>query len=189
MTPKKRTACLTLFIAVTLSASAFAISPYAPKGRGQVGPKVGLISRTTINANNEEHQTKINVSFGLFFDVPVSGPFFSGVAVDLHNFQVLDQQQFFLDFSVPLKYTYAPRRAGIAVKTGVAVGLGHLAHITFMDATNYLTLKGFVELHYLLPKMRAWVFELGVVTAPTGGNSDVDSSIDPILYSRIGFVL
>ena len=184
--PKKRILLLLLASHLILCSSSSGISPYAPKGKGLVGPKLGILGRANVDAGDETFTSKINVSLGLFFDVPVAGGFYSGIAIDFHNIQVLDQQQFFLDVSIPLKFSIPIDRPGIIVKPVVAVGWGHLAGITFMKATDYLTVKGLVELHYLMPKKRAWVFELGVFDAPVGGNSHTDSSVGPAPFLRVG---
>jgi hypothetical protein len=187
--PKKRIFILLLASHLILCSTLLGISPYAPKGKGLVGPKIGILGRANIEAGDETFTSKINVSLGLFFDVSVAGRLYSGVAVDFHNIEVLDQQQFFLDISIPLKFSIPFDHPGIIVKPVVAVGWGHLAGITFMKATNYLTLKASVELHYLMPKKRAWVFELGVFDAPVGGNSHTDSSVGLAPLFRVGYVL
>jgi len=185
----KRTLLLLLASHLILCSSSLGISPYAPKGKGLVGPKIGILGRANIEAGDETFTSNINISLGLFFDVPVVAGFYSGIAVDFHNIEVLDQQQFFLDISIPLKFSIPFDRPGIVVKPVVAFGWGHLAGITFMKATNYLTVKVSVELHYLMPKKRAWVFELGVFDAPVGGNSHTDSSVGLAPLFRIGYVL
>lgn len=185
----KRILLLLLASHLLLCSSSSAISPYAPKGKGLVGPKIGIMGRADIDAGDQTFTSEINVSLGLFFDVPVVGGFYSGIAVDFHNIEVLDQQQFLLDISIPLKFSIPFDRPGIIVKPVVAFGWGHLADIGFMSPTDYLTVKVLIELHYLMPKKRAWVFDLGVLNAPIGGNSHIESSVGPALLFRVGYVL
>jgi hypothetical protein len=180
---------LTVLVLLSLSTGVSAISPFAPKGRGDVGLKAGIIGRTDVDIDGEIVSSGIGFSIGPFFDIPLSQRFSLGVAVDFSNIEVLDQQQFFLDVAVPFKFTKKWKRRGLALKPAVAIGFGHLADIGFLERSSYLTTKAYVELHWLLPKRQAWVAELGVFWAPVGGNREHDVKLGPVAMARLGFVL
>ncbi|HUV31028.1 MAG TPA: hypothetical protein VMY05_08080 [Acidobacteriota bacterium] len=172
------------------SVSVLAVLPYAPKSKGLVGIRAGIIGRATIDYGAERNlQSMIDLSLGLFWEVPFTRHAYSGIWIDGHNIEAAGQQQFLLDVSLPVAYAYEFPRARMLLRPVIAFGLGHLANITFMDATSYLTIKVLVQLHFLLPKQRAWIIELGVFHAPVGGNSKLDVSIGPAVLLRLGYVL
>jgi hypothetical protein len=163
--------------------------PLGPREKGSVGIKLGLIGRSSIDLDTANYDTDMGFSIGPFWDVPLSQRFTLGLSMDFHNILVNDQQQFALDFSIPFKYIIRYSHLKLTLKPAFAVGLGHLADITFLEPTNYLSLKWFVEAHWLLPRKRSWIAELGVLWWPVGGNSANDVTLGPVLIARVGYVL
>ena len=125
----------------------------------------------------------------MFFDLPVSRNLFCGLSFDLHNILIYGRQKFMIDVSFAFKYSHEYKRLRMALKPAVSFGYGGLPSYGFMHRTDYLTLKAYVELHFLLPRMHAWIVELGAFAAPVGGNRYDDVSIEPAVLLRIGYII
>ncbi len=171
-------------------------------GRGAVGLKLGILNTgaitltgrmlqrdTAVWVTDHEMDPRAAACGGVHFDVPLA-PWFSLLfAGDVYDIRFDQLSERCIDVSTGFKLAFYNRHYRIAWRPGAAVGLGYLADIGFMRPTTYLTLKAFTEL-VLFPRRGqfAYVFDLGVVGAPSGGNSTVDVTVAPSVYLRAGLL-
>ena len=170
-------------------------------GRGAVGLKLGIINtgtvkltgryiqRDTIEVADLELDPRAAMCGGVYFDVPMV-PWFSLLfAADVYDIRFRTLSERCIDVSAGVKFALYNHHYRIAWRPGAAVGLGYLADIGFMRPTTYRTLKAFTEL-VIYPRrgQLAYVFDIGMVGAPGGGNSTVDVTVAPSFSLRAGLL-
>jgi hypothetical protein len=159
---------------------------YGKWHRGLFGIKAGLVHEGTVRLNGEEKATKLGLSGGVFFDVPVTAWSMLGISADVHSFQALSRGQALLDIGLAVKIPAYLKKAEMALKPGAAVGFAHLAQISYLEASDYLSLKVFFEAVFYTKKKYAWTGEFAVYYLATGGNSEYDVTWGPVVMLRGG---
>jgi hypothetical protein len=154
--------------------------------RGAVGLRVGILNTGSVELGTDERNPDPGATIGVFFDVPTVSSLMSTFNIDIYDIRMDPVSERFIDVSAGFKWVFHKSRSKLAWKPGAAVGLGYLAHIGNIRPSTYLTVKGFMELMFFTGSRHAWVFNLGVVAAPAGGNENYDITVDPSLYFQVG---
>ena len=94
-----------------------------------------------------------------------------------------------VNLSLALKPVYYRKKAKIAYKPGVAVGLADLGHIGDLKRTQYLTLKGSFEMVFFTESKYIFFGEAAVWGAPDCFNEEYDITLGPFLQVRVGIML
>lgn len=165
---------------------------------GAVGLKLGIINSGNLTLNGkptpwdsvdvrgQEMNPNAAATGQLFFDVVLTRKLVLLFSADVYDIRFQQLSERLIDVAAGFKLVFYNEYKRLAWRPGAAVGFGFLQDIGFMRPTSYLTLKAFNEL-VLFPRGNwAFVFDLGVVAMPSGGNSTVDVEMAPSLYLRVG---
>ncbi len=154
--------------------------------RGAVGLKFGVVNTGEMEIDSVTLDPNPGWNIELWFDVPLFGRTMVTAAVDVYDFRFNEESERFIDVSLGLRRVIYMHDQALAWKPGAAVGLGYLADVGFMRPTTYVTAKANLELMMFTDNPHAFVFDIGVVGMPRGGNSTLDVSIAPSLFLRVG---
>lgn len=154
--------------------------------RDAVGIKGGLISEGNIYVGARSYTNKFGLYGGVFFDFHIGKKFFISPTVDVIDVNLFEERQMFLDVSMTLKRGILSKGQRILWRPTVAAGFGYLADIGELEQSTYLTLKTSCELIFVSKKKYSYLFELGFIGLPVGGNDTYDIRANPHLFLRAG---
>jgi outer membrane protein with beta-barrel domain len=166
------------------------------EGERYTSIKAGLIGSGTVDVEGTEINQSTGFSLGLSYDFPLGERLHYGISVDLHRmkwsgdadrFQGEDAETL-LDLGLVWKYMLVLSEDQFAIRPGIGAGYGTLRRRQTLNGTNYLTLKAFTEIIYFSARGTGLLVEVGGFYAPTGGDSDTDIKIGPLLYARVGLM-
>ncbi|MCP4685590.1 MAG: outer membrane beta-barrel protein [bacterium] len=179
---------LLVLVAAGTSASDFS------EGDRYTSVKVGMIGSGTVDVDGADVDQSAGLSLGLGYDFPVGERLHYGFSVDLHRMKwSADTEEFpgedsetLLDIGLTWKYMAVLSEDRFAIRPGIGVGYGTLRRRKALNGTNYLTLKANAEVIYFSGGGPGFGAEIGVFYTPTGGDSETDIKIGPLLYARAG---
>ncbi len=187
-----------LTIAVTLlllAASTTASSDFS-EGETYTGVKAGVIGSGNVDIDGTEIDHSTGFSLGLCYDFPLGERVHYGISIDMHrmkwsgtdeNFQGEDTETL-LDLGLAWKYMLVTSEDRFAIRPGLGVGFGTVRRRQTLNGTNYLTVKAFTEIIYFSARGTGFLAEIGGFYAPTGGDSETDIKIGPLVYARAGIL-
>jgi hypothetical protein len=173
--------------AVVLALVALAVAPI-PSAAQQRNTHFGVkaIAMLPGEAYVEEADSyfDIDMSFGagVMVDTRLAEKFLGGLYFDVLQAKAYDESGTLLDAGVALKAVLGGKNGRITWRPGLGVGFGHLAAVGGIESTNYLTLRGGLEVVF----PGGWLIEGSVYGSPTGGNDEVTVSYGPMTMIRIG---
>ena len=186
MTINERVRALCVLIVILFTAgSASAARTTAEPTRGIFGAKVGFMSRGNVGGDFDL-QTEVGSTGQIYTDFPLWGRLFGAAAFDFYYMEIVHDNNIMIDASFGLKYEFRMSHSNMLLRPGVAIGYGFLPEINQIRASNYATVKVFLETHFPVSIKRAVVCEVGVFGAPTGGNAAVDVTLGPAYFVRVG---
>jgi hypothetical protein len=126
----------------------------------------------------------IDVSFGggVLVDTRLGEKLLGGLYFDLMKARAYDESGLLLDAGIALKASLGGGSGRLTWRPGIGVGFANLAAVGGIKSTQYLTLRGGLEVVF----PGGWLVEAAVYGAPTGGNGDVTVSYGPMTMVRIG---
>lgn len=74
------------------------------------------------------------------------------------------------------------------MRPGITLGYGSMPGNYYVDSTEYLIVKPSLEILVLSSTGTMFVYEIGFLSAPTGGNTDYSVSLSPTLLLRAGII-
>ncbi len=154
--------------------------------RDAVGVKGGLIAQGDIYINSRPYRNKFGLHGGIFFDFHVAKKFFISPTIDIIDINLFEQRQMFLDASLSIKKGILSKHQRILWRPTASVGYGYMADIGFLKLTSFLTLKTSCELIFVSTKRYTYLFELGLIGLPAGGNREYEVRANPHLFLRAG---
>lgn len=126
----------------------------------------------------------IDMSFGggAFVDTRLGERLLGGVYADVISAQAFDESGILLDVGVALKATLGGKKGKLSWRPNIGIGFGNLAETGGVAASQYLTLRGGVELVF----PGGWLVEGSLYGSPTGGNDDLTVTYGPMAMIRLG---
>ena len=131
-------------------------------------------------------QTAVGSCAQVFADLPQGREFYLTAAFDFYSVAIYRSNQVMIEASVGLKRIFPLPRPKMFLKPAVSVGFAYLAQMGDLPASQFLSIKLFVETHFTIDARKAWVGELGLFHAPTGSNGKYDVTLGPGLFVRWG---
>ena len=158
------------------------------------GVKVGALFEGTTEIDSIEVDQKTSFMLGLFYDFPMGRDFQYGLAMDILRMDWksgsdeydLDESELMLDLSINVKAFMRVPGNRVAIRPGVGVGYGVMRRREAFNGTNYLTLKAYAEIAVAINDTKVLLLDAGVWNAPTGGDSETDISVGPLVFVRGG---
>lgn len=154
--------------------------------RDAVGVKGGFVIEGNVYINGKAYTNKFGLYGGVFFDFHIAKKFFLSPTVDIIDVNLFEEREMFLDVSLALKKGILSKGERILWRPTFAAGFGYLADIGFLEQSRYLTLKTSCELIFVSSKRYTYLFEIGVVGLPAGGNDAYEVRANPHLFLRAG---
>lgn len=136
-----------------------------------------------------EFDTDSGIVFGLKADTKVAEKMSMGAFYQYSSFSILDGEDVDVNtIGLTIKGKFE-NKSNIEIRPGLALGYQTCDSDALNDSTSGFDLGAFVEFAYpLLNKNKgAMTGEIGFITQPAGGNSDVDVTFGPIFYLAIGY--
>jgi len=187
-------ALMTATIVLWVSSSAMA-SDYE-FGESYTGFKFGLVGSGRVELRRFDIDQRAGMSAGFFFDLPFGSRLHYSFAADLlkmswrgqRNSFRWDESEWLLDLSVNLKGNLFSANSPIGLRPGLGVGVAILGKMetTGVAGSSYVTVKTFTELVFMSSSDLVGLIEGGVWYAPSGGDSNSDLTIGPLLMLRAG---
>lgn len=177
-------ACILLIICLIAATVSAGVTRPEPT-RGTFGAKVGLMSRAHVGGDLDL-QTEVGSTAQVYADFPMWGRLFGTAAFDFYYIELVRNNNVMIDASLGLKYELKLTHANMMLRPGVAIGYGFLPEINAIRASNYATIKVFLEAHFPVAIKRTVVCEVGLFGAPTGGNATYDLTLGPAYCLRVG---
>jgi len=180
-----------LFLTVSV-----AVASDFSEGERYTSVKAGVIGSGTVDIDGTDVDQSLGLSIGLGYDFPLGERLHYGFAINLYrmkwsaetvDFQGEDTETM-LDIGLAWKWMAVMSEDRFAIRPGLGVGYGTLRRRQSLNGTNYLTLKAFTEIIYFSARETGYMVEVGGFYAPTGGDSDTDIKIGPLLYARAGIM-
>lgn len=166
-----------------------------PGGQNVVGIKLGFVNGTTFTvkdragvAPDSAFHSQAGVMGGIFFDMSLSRSRHLSINMDIIDIIVNSDREKLLDLSLTLKQRITTANSPFILRPAIGAGLGYMADMNFLRASSFLTLKGYCEMLISTEKPHSYLFELGLVGSPSGGNRKNDVHFTPIVYLRAGIV-
>jgi len=159
---------------------------------GLVGIKAGLFSRTNIDGEtttdgeNVSFRTQVGSSAQLYADFTLFSKTYLSTSFDFYYVQIVRNNQIMLEGSLGLKRMINLGFRKTRFKPGVAVGFAYLSRIGDLKSTDFVTVKGTLETHFIMTPRRTWLLELALIQSVSGGNSRYDLEFGPSLLVRVG---
>jgi hypothetical protein len=172
--------------AITLALLALPLfaSPGLAQRSTQFGVKgtVLLPGEAFVEEANRYFDIDMSLGIGVLVDTRLGDKLLGGLYFDALQAKAYDETGLLLDVGVALKAALGRGAGHISWRPGFGIGFGHLAPVGAIDGTQYLTLRGGLEVVF----PGGWLVEGCVYGAPTGGNGDVTVTYGPMTMIRIG---
>lgn len=177
-----------LFLPLAANASGNLVKKKFQWHQTHFGMKLGINNLGSARVNGEKYETRVGISGGFYFDFVVSDYLFWGVMIDFQDIQFFEEREAMVNLSLGLKPVYYRKRAKIAYKPGIAIGLADLGHIGDLKRTQYLTLKGSFEMVFFTESKYIFFGEAAIWGAPKCFNEEYDITLGPFLQVRVGIM-
>lgn len=168
------------------------------RAKGEFGFLVGRAAGTTFDmvttdstARESSGRTDPALTAGIFFEQRLYRGVWAGMNIDYHQFHQdlwgdFDLKSSVLNLSFRLSYHHRSSDRKWSVRPGVASGVALVQKVYTVNASQYITLKPFVETVYQVTPKIGLILELGVFSSVWGGNDEYDITIRPTLFTRFG---
>ena len=182
-----------------LMLSGYAAANEGKKATGEFGVMIGFLDGMTINAYAKDStnsdgsiDSDMGLSGGISFDQAVYRSFWAGLTIDV--FQVRKEIAF-LEVSArtlnpALRLSFHIRSAGSnwSVRPGIACGVALLEEVSGYKASQYVTLRPFLQTVCYLTPETGFLIEASVFQTLQGGNDDFDIDAGPSFGLRVGLL-
>ncbi len=152
------------------------------------GLKAGLVSPGTWFVGDFEYGPDMGYSLGGFLDYKLGEKITGGVYVDIHGINAYESSSSLFDFGITLKALIYNQTSKFTFKPGIGIGYGTLGKMDIYASTNYMVLKGFVDIVHSTPGGMSWLGEVGFWGSPDGGNDDFEAYFGTGLIVRGGII-
>ena len=153
---------------------------------GYFAGSIGFVGTGKLRVDGAHINTQPGFTFGAKFDFRLYGNVYWGMSADVHRLHVRDTGQYFLDLSFNVKKMYFGRNSRVGLRPGIGVGFGQLTHFRDLESSTFLMTRVTFEAIFFSETKVAWIVEIGVLAAPTGGNREHDISYGPVPLFRLG---
>lgn len=153
------------------------------------GLKVGLTSPGTWYVGDFEYDPDMSYSFGGFLDYKLGPKISGGAALNFHGISAYETSNFMLDLGITIKALLYKETSDFTFRPGIGISYGSLGKMDIYAATNYMLLKGTLEVIYTPAGSNiSWLGDIGLWGAPNGGNDDFEAYFDAGLILRGGII-
>lgn len=152
------------------------------------GLKAGLVSPGTWYAGDFSYDPDMGYSLGGFLDYKLGDKITGGLYVDVDGINVYETSSTLYDIGITIKAILYSQTSTFTFKPGIGIGYGALGKVDYYASTNYMMLRGFVDVVYSTSSSISWLGEIGLWGSPNGGNDDFEAYFDTGFMVRGGIV-
>lgn len=166
------------------------------EGDSYTGVKLGFVGSGQVDLGGRDADQSASLTGGLFFDLPFGSRLSYGLSADFFSMSweseeapfPFEESAWLLDLGVTLKGNFVSESSAIGFRPGIGVGIGVLPRMETANvaASNYVTLKAFLEVIYSTPGDLSFLIDVGVWHAPSGGDNATDIKVGPLVFLRAG---
>lgn len=158
------------------------------------GVKAGVLFPGNLEAGDVDADQKTSFCFQFFSDFPMGDHLHYGPTIEVlrmdwtsdNDSLRLGSTELMLDLSLNVKAMVPLPGDRVAIRPGFGIGYGVMKRRQDFNGTNYLTLKVYSELAFMLDTDRALIIDGGLWYVPVGGDSETDIRIGPLAFLRAG---
>lgn len=192
-----------LFLLVVISVVLFSgVSAGADRSegvRGIFGLKYGMLGGGYIKVENvsDKFEKESGQSLGILLDYPIKRRLHFGIFADLHSIvitfkplhvNVNKDSETLLEVGAMLKYLIPTGQGKFSLRPGVGGGYGILRNMPYIGNSNYWTFRSTMEFIVKIGRTTDIAAELGIWSAPSGGNDELDITSKAKLLLRFGLL-
>ena len=184
------------YVFLVLLCSAGVVASDFEEGDSYTGVKLGLVGSGHVDIADREADQVSSLTGGVFFDLPFGSRLLYGLSADFFSMSwesenppfPFEESEWLLDLGVNLKGNFVSELRAFGFRPGIGVGFGVLRRMEMakVAGSTYLTLKAFLEVVYSTPSDFLFLVDGGVWYAPSGGDTDTDVKVGPLVFLRAG---
>jgi hypothetical protein len=153
------------------------------------GVKAGIISPGAFYVSDREFDSDMSYSIGGFLDYQLGPKIFGGLSLNINGFGAYEETTTMFDLNANLKARIANEKNSLIFRPGLEIGYANMGSLgSSYESSNYLLLKGIVEVLFPSEGNLTWLGEIGIVGAPDGGNDDHEMTFGPGFFLRGGIL-
>lgn len=157
-----------------------------------IGIKFGYLGAGTIYVEGIAGDTDSSSTFGTFLDYRVAEKLYMNFYLDMHTITAYGISKTLTDIGGGFKVVFYNEESGIVFRPSICLGYGSLPGISlgnyYVDSSSYFIIKPSLEILIPTKSNLAVLGEIGFISAPVGGNSDFDVTMEPTLILRAGII-
>lgn len=189
--------------AVLMLAAASASAQFVDSKPTRTGFRIGLLTGGTVtfagsgSDNEYDADADESVTGGFVIERMLSERAIFEFALDIYNIKgegelfghEYDESALMLHGSFGLKMQFLNKTGRLAIRPGVAFGLGLLESVAEVESTHQYTIRVFAEAVLFNSRGSGFSLELGAIVSPSGGNDEVDTHTSAFPIIRLGLLL
>lgn len=187
-------ACLALLLVCSRAAAV-----EGKKARGEFGVMLGYLGGMTIETHAKDTaysdgsiDSDMGLSAGVSFDQHLYRSFWAGLTIDLFQVRkeiwVVGISARALNPSLRLSFHLQQAGSHLSFRPGVACGVALLEEVLDYKASQYVTLRPFLQTVCHLTSQTGLLIETSMFQTLQGGNNDYDIDAGPSFGLRIGLL-
>jgi len=176
----------TFFLIMFMSAAIFGQSILIDETT--FGVKGGIVTGGTLWV--EDFSDDIGTSYALngFVDYRLAEKLIGGISLDIIGISSFEESEQLISFNMNLKAQIYMKENNLLIRPGLSFGYGKLSAPRGSDDSSQLVMGAGVEFSFPSKTARNYLFDIGIIGSPVGGNDDYDITFEPIIFLRGGML-